>query len=71
MRYFAIIFILYLSNLGTFGQANDLPLIAEKFDTSKYLIFDITGDRGMGGFDVKLANEYKAHHLSYIYLDAF
>jgi type IV secretory pathway VirJ component len=52
------------------SQGKEIPLILEKFDSTKYLVFHITGDGGWRGFDIKLADEFKAQRMSYIYLNA-
>ncbi len=65
----SLIFLFSFSIL--FSQKKDLPLIVEKFDSSKYLVFHITGDGGWRGYDIKLADEFKANKMSYIFLNAF
>lgn len=68
---FLILFsFLFLIN-PLFSQEKELPLIVERYDSLKYLVFHITGDGGWRGFDIKLADEFKAHNLSYIFLNAF
>jgi type IV secretory pathway VirJ component len=69
-KFLVLLFTLVLSWKYCFGQAKSLPLIMDKSDTSKYLVFHITGDGGWKGFDVKLAGEFKAHHMSYIFLNS-
>jgi type IV secretory pathway VirJ component len=53
-----------------FSQDKELPLIVNKSDSTDYLVFHITGDGGWRGFDIKLADEFKAHQMSYVYLNA-
>jgi type IV secretory pathway VirJ component len=52
------------------GQEKGEPLIVNKSDSSNYLVFHITGDGGWHSFDIKMANEFKSHHLSYVYLNS-
>jgi len=42
-----------------------LPVIEGLFN-SEHLVFHITGDGGWGGFDSKLADEYRKHSMSYL-----
>jgi type IV secretory pathway VirJ component len=53
------------------GQELQLPLILKKSDSTNYLVFHITGDGGWRGFDIKLAKEFEANNLSYVFLNAF
>jgi type IV secretory pathway VirJ component len=52
------------------GQDKKLPLIVSKSDSTQYLVFHITGDGGWRGFDIKLADAFKSHQMSYVYLNA-
>jgi type IV secretory pathway VirJ component len=70
MKQLILFLILLFSANLSFCQGKDLPLILEKSDSTKYLIFHITGDGGWRGFDIELAKEYKAHQMSYIILNA-
>jgi type IV secretory pathway VirJ component len=63
-------FFLLLFTYNISGQGNGPPLITNKSDSSETLVFHITGDGGWRGFDIKLADEFKSHHLSYVYLNA-
>jgi type IV secretory pathway VirJ component len=70
MKQLILLLTLLLSANVSFGQGKVLPLIVEKFDTTRYLVFHITGDGGWRGFDIKLANEFKAHQMSYVFLNS-
>ena len=52
------------------GQSVDLPLKLGANDTSKYMVFHITGDGGWMGFDIKLAKEFRAYHMPYVILNS-
>jgi type IV secretory pathway VirJ component len=71
MKPLTFIILLLISTRLLFGQEESLPLLLEKSDSTNYLVFHITGDGGMRGFDVKLSDEFKAHKLSYIFLNAY
>jgi type IV secretory pathway VirJ component len=71
MKHLIFISLLLISSLLLFGQAQSLPLVLEKSDSSNYLVFHVTGDGGMRGFDVKLTDEFKNHRFSYIILNAY
>lgn len=59
-----------MSSAYAFSQRQDLPIVFDKGENSKYLVFYTSGDGGLGGFNSKMANEFKAHQLSYISLNA-
>lgn len=71
MKKLIVFSVLLISSKLLSGQGENLPLTYEKSDSTKYLVFHITGDGGMRGFDIKLENEFKSHQLSYIFLNAF
>jgi type IV secretory pathway VirJ component len=62
--------VFFIAGPYTFGQKK-LPVIIGNCDSSRYLVFHITGDGGWRGFDIKLANEFKVHEMSYRTLNAF
>jgi len=64
-----LISLLFIFN-PVFSQDKELPLIVNKSDSTQYLVFHITGDGGWRGFDIKLADEFKSHQISYVYLNA-
>jgi Type IV secretory pathway, VirJ component len=71
MKFLAIILLGLLFSLNTaIGQEKGVPLIVNKSDSTNYLVFHITGDGGWHSFDIKLADEFKSHHISYVYLNA-
>jgi type IV secretory pathway VirJ component len=58
-------------NLKALGQEDKLPIILEDNNhNSMPLVFHISGDGGWKGFDVKLAEEYKANGLSTVALNS-
>lgn len=65
-----ILFALLFQANTVFSQTKELPLITGKLDTTKYLVFHISGDGGWRGFDVKMAEEFKNNGLSYIALSS-
>jgi type IV secretory pathway VirJ component len=71
MKRLIFILLLFLSTRLLFGQEATLPLLFEKSDSSNYLVFHVTGDGGMKGFDIKLSEEFKAHRFSYILLNSY
>lgn len=71
MKHLTFISLLLISTRLLFGQADSLPLVVEKSDSTNYLVFHITGDGGMRGFDIKLSDEFKGHQFSYIILNAY
>jgi type IV secretory pathway VirJ component len=71
MKHLTFITLLLISTRFLFGQAENLPLLLEKSDSTNYLIFHVTGDGGMRGFDIKLSDEFKAHRFSYILLNSY
>jgi type IV secretory pathway VirJ component len=62
--------VLLLSTGIAHGQYKDLPISMGKCDTTKYLLFHITGDGGWRGYDMKLIDEFKGHGISYVSLNA-
>jgi type IV secretory pathway VirJ component len=71
MKRLIFISFICLSASLLFGQAGNLPLLFEQSDSTNYLVFHITGDGGMRGFDVKLSDEFKDHRFSYIILNSY
>lgn len=71
MKQLFFISFLLISASFLFGQDEELPLTFEKSDSTKYLVFYISGDGGVKGFDINLSNEFKSHQFSYIYLNAY
>jgi type IV secretory pathway VirJ component len=54
-----------------FSQNQSLPIITEYRGTNtRPMIFEITGDGGWRGFDIKMSLEYKANNFSYIFLNS-
>lgn len=54
------------------AQEKILPLVMNNDSAnSKTLVFQITGDGGWYGFDIKMSEEYKNQHLSYVFLNSY
>jgi type IV secretory pathway VirJ component len=71
MKHLTFIAVLLVLTRLLFGQSENLPLLLEKSDSTNYLVFHVTGDGGMRGFDVKLEEQFKTHGISYIFLNAY
>jgi type IV secretory pathway VirJ component len=71
MKHLIFISLLLISSLLLSGQDQSLPLVLEKSDSTNYLVFHVTGDGGMRGFDIKLSDEFRDHRFSYIILNAY
>jgi type IV secretory pathway VirJ component len=64
--------LIFFSGIGNVaaGQSVDFPLKLGVNDTSKYMVFHITGDGGWMGFDIKLTKEFQAYHMPYVVLNS-
>lgn len=66
-----VLLLLFLSvAINSQAQADDLPLIISKKDSSPFMVFHICGDGGWKRFDVKLASEFNTWHMSYVCLNS-
>lgn len=61
-------FVLYSHH--AFCQGEKLPLILERFDSTNDLVLLVTGDGGWKNYSVKLADELKVRHTSYMVLNS-
>jgi len=71
MKLLYLLVMCFLPFFRCFPQESGLPLQTSRSDSSGLLVVHISGDGGWRGFDVKMADQYSSHGLSYVALNSF